>query len=82
MTEMGFQLNPVGIAEQIHRDITTPGWHLSVSLDSYAHPDFETGMMVVHDPVDRAVVTFVGSRKEAETVVEAARKALGADGAD
>lgn len=75
----GFQLDPVAIAERIRDDITTPGWHLSVSLDSYAHPDFNTGMMVVHDPVDRAVVVFVGSREEAAAVAGAAREALGAD---
>lgn len=73
----GFQLNPAEIAEQIHRDVTKPGWHLSTYLDAYAHPDFNTGMMMVTDQVDRAVVVFVGSRDEANAVIGAAKQALG-----
>jgi hypothetical protein len=76
MSKEGFQLNPAEIAEQIHSDITRPGWHLRTLFDYYAHPDFDTGMMMVHDPVDRAVVVFVGSREEAAVVAGAARQAL------
>ena len=77
----GFQLNPVKIAEQIHTDIVSPGWHLSTWFDAYAHPDFDTGMVMVHDPVDRAVVVFTGSRQEADAVARAARQALNEGGA-
>lgn len=73
---MGFQLNPASIAEEIHKDIVAGGWNLRTYFDTYARPDFHTGMGIVHDPIGRAVVVFVGSREEASAVVEAARKAL------
>ncbi len=76
MTRLGFQLNPHALADKIREQITQEGWHLTCSLDSFAHPDFDTGMVVVHDQVDRAVVTFVGSRTEAARVYEAAQRAL------
>lgn len=77
--EMGFQLNPLAIAQQIGRDLpASTGWSLHTYGDEYARPDFETGM-VVHDRVDRAVVVFVGSRDEANAVLRAAQIALRGD---
>ena len=72
----GFQLNPQAIAEQIGRHISTPGAWLTVYFDSYARPDFDTGSGMVHDPVDRAVVVFVGARGDANRVAAAARAIL------
>ncbi len=74
----GFQLNPTEIAEQICRDLpTSRGWSLNAYPEHYARPDWDTGMMVVYDPVDRAVVVFVGTRAQAVAVMYAAREALG-----
>ncbi len=76
MASEGFQLQPCEVVEQIARQIREPGSHLSEFLDAYSHPDFDTGMMMVSDPVDRAVVTFVGSREQAERVYQAVRDLL------
>jgi hypothetical protein len=73
--KMGFQLDPIEIAEQIARDIPKQGWHLASYLDHYALPDFGTDAVALN-PADRAVVVFVGSRAEAATVARAAREAL------
>lgn len=79
MTREGFQLDPAEIADQIRKDISQPGSHLTTYFDLFAHPDFNTGMTWVHDPVDRAVVVFVGTREEAEAIVSAARLVLKAE---
>ena len=76
--EAGFQLNPAEIAENIHADVVEGGWSLRTYADAFAHPDFNTGMTWVLDPVDRTVVVFVGSKAEASAVVDAAYKVLGA----
>ncbi len=72
----GFVLNAVKIAEKISRFISEPGWHLSIDFDFHEHLDFGTGMFMEWDDVDRAVVTFVGTREEAGLVYEAARRSL------
>jgi hypothetical protein len=72
----GFSLNPCEIAEHIGKALTKSGWELSTFFDTYAHADYDTGMMLVHDPVDSAVVVFVGSREQAAVVANAAREAL------
>lgn len=75
----GFQLNPGEIADHIHADVVKPGWHLRTYLDGYAHPDFRTGMIWEVDPVDRAVLVFVGSHEEARAVEKAVKRALAED---
>ncbi len=73
----GFQLDPSEIIERVQAEVTQPGSHVSIYLDSFAHPGWGTEMRIVHDPVDRAVVTFVGSRDHARLVYDAAAKIAG-----
>jgi hypothetical protein len=75
----GFRLDPSDIAEDIHSDLmklTGNEWNLRSYIDSHIHPDFETEMTMVADPVDRAVVVFIGPREQAKVIYEEAKKIL------
>lgn len=71
----GFQLDLGELAKQISKDIRFPGWTVRAWFESYVRPDFQLGMMIT-DPVDRVVVTFVGSREEARKAEAAIRGAM------
>ena len=76
MTQEGFQLDPAAIADEIHQDLVTPGSHLRVHLDGYARPDFNFGRTWQADPVDRALVMFVGTREQAAALADAAKSIM------
>lgn len=75
-SDYGFTIDPYKIADEIIGDLPRPGWTLRAWFDTYRHPDWETGMMIVHDPVDRVALTFVGSREDARKAEIAIREAL------
>lgn len=74
----GFQLDFVEIGENIRTDVAKAkdDWSLRTYFDSFARPDFKTGMTWVHDLVDVAVVVFVGTREQAASMEAAVREVL------
>lgn len=77
MGKEGFTLEPVDIANDIAAALRNQQaeWSLSVYNDSYMRPDGQM-VMWIHDPVDRAVVTFVGTRDQANAIARAAKEIL------